>query len=549
MIEIIKNRIPTLQQKKIIEYKNNLVVLAKPGSGKTYTIAEKIRGILDESISFKGVIAISFTNKASKELKNRVLIGGVDKKGSFFDTMTTFYLMEIIYPFGVHVFGNNVEEFEVAGNNDDRQLVKEFRKKNKNLDYKQINFDQVMELAELYKQGIILIESIDAIAVHIFDFSLACRRYIKSRYSHIFIDEYQDCGFMQNQLFIRLVNLGLVGIAVGDKDQSIYGFAEKSSVYLIELASKSDFKPFYLDKNFRCHSSISNYSLRLLNGEYEVKENNDIRVIRKRVNGKEANISNFIDETLPKLKCKYGLENNNQFAVLVKSNHTGELIAKSLRTKNKFFKKTELDDDSSLWASVFKNLLMNVNSPSASTYEFVEEYYDPLDDESQFKNLYKLVEKLKNSTYIKKIEAFIECASYIYPNAKNKVSISKLEKVLSDDKSVESFTQALVDEIQIMTVHKSKGLEFPVVFHLNLHKFILPEKCNINGVWGFKDFDQCRNLHYVGVTRAEELCILVTSTERTNYSGEVKKGEPSEFFKLNNLVNYSRSWTDYYNEL
>lgn len=62
---------PTNEQKAILNYNGNTVVTANPGSGKTYTVVEKIGKVLHDLPSYKGIIAISFTNKASDELKKR----------------------------------------------------------------------------------------------------------------------------------------------------------------------------------------------------------------------------------------------------------------------------------------------------------------------------------------------------------------------------------------------------------------------------------------------------------------------------------------------
>jgi len=56
---------PTAEQKKAIDYPGSMVIIAKPGSGKTFVIAEKIRSILPVLPDYRGVIAISYTNKAS----------------------------------------------------------------------------------------------------------------------------------------------------------------------------------------------------------------------------------------------------------------------------------------------------------------------------------------------------------------------------------------------------------------------------------------------------------------------------------------------------
>lgn len=62
---------PTEQQKAILECRENLVVIAAPGSGKTFVLSEKIKNDIKELLDYQGIIAISYTNKASLELKNR----------------------------------------------------------------------------------------------------------------------------------------------------------------------------------------------------------------------------------------------------------------------------------------------------------------------------------------------------------------------------------------------------------------------------------------------------------------------------------------------
>ncbi len=78
---------PTQEQQMIIDYSRNTVVTAKPGSGKTYTVVEKIFKVLTSLPDYKGVIAISFTNKASDELKKRCNQKGISAKQSFFGTI------------------------------------------------------------------------------------------------------------------------------------------------------------------------------------------------------------------------------------------------------------------------------------------------------------------------------------------------------------------------------------------------------------------------------------------------------------------------------
>lgn len=86
-----------------------------------------------------------------------------------------------------------------------------------------------------------------------------------------------------------------------------------------------------------------------------------------------------------------------------------------------------------------------------------------------------------------------------------------------------------------MTLHKSKGLEFDIVFHLDLYEWILPKKEIQDHQSFFSDIVQDINLHYVGITRAKKCCVLCHSTKRTNYKQEQKNGNPSEFLQLKAL--------------
>lgn len=87
---------PTQEQEKVLNHNGNIVVTAKPGSGKTYTVVEKIAKVLPLLPDYQGVIAISFTNKASDELKSRCKLRGIAQKQSFFGTIDKFYISQII---------------------------------------------------------------------------------------------------------------------------------------------------------------------------------------------------------------------------------------------------------------------------------------------------------------------------------------------------------------------------------------------------------------------------------------------------------------------
>ncbi len=77
--------------------------------------------------------------------------------------------------------------------------------------------------------------SFAALSLKILNESPAAQRYIKARYSHIFIDEYQDSSLSQHQLFLKINEIGLCSIAVGDVWQSIYEFRGGNAELLLDL--------------------------------------------------------------------------------------------------------------------------------------------------------------------------------------------------------------------------------------------------------------------------------------------------------------------------
>ena len=200
----------------------------------------------------------------------------------------------------------------------------------------ELDSDLLEVIKKNYLKGIISLGLIDPIALYIFSNCKECRNYIKARYTCVFIDEYQDCGYIQNNFFIKLMDLGLIGIAVGDKDQAIYQFAGKDSKYLIDLAKKHNVKAFILDKNFRCHHNIRDYALRLLDG-VTIPHTEDQRIIHLKCKDDEKSIANAIDLFIPILKKQNIVTKNNQIAVLVRGERTGDIVSANLKNKTCVF--------------------------------------------------------------------------------------------------------------------------------------------------------------------------------------------------------------------
>lgn len=79
-----------------------------------------------------------------------------------------------------------------------------------------------------------------------------------------------------------------------------------------------------------------------------------------------------------------------------------------------------------------------------------------------------------------------------------------------------------------MTLHKSKGLEFNIVFHLDMYGWIIPAKNDINN-------KQDLNLHYVGISRTIDACYIMLGTEHFNSDGKSITATPFPFLNFSGL--------------
>lgn len=122
-------------------------------------------------------------------------------------------------------------------------------------------------------------------------------------------------------------------------------------------------------------------------------------------------------------------------------------------------------------------------------------------------------------------------AELIYPTKRNKTAIANLQTVLSSEEILSNYFPAADDEINIMTLHKSKGLEFNIVFHMDMYKWVLS-----NEYGSEEEKLQNLNLHYVGVTRAIDVCYIMLGSKRYNSKGKCYDALPSSFLEKRELA-------------
>jgi len=536
--------IPTPEQQVAIDYHDSMVAIAKPGSGKTFVIAEKIRAILPTLPNYRGVIAISYTNKASDELKARITRNGINQKASFFGTIDKFCDGEIIIPFLTQLWGKPREEIKICKI---RDLDEEEQELFSNIQSNQVSLEDLNEhldiLTSNFRNGQIFIETNGALSLYTLTHSPACQHYIKARYSHIFIDEYQDSGLEQHALFLKLKELGLIAIAVGDADQSIFGFSGKDSKYLLSIAKMDEFEHFAIDFNHRCHPSIINYSQRLLNANSSLLQTDEVRVFENSCVGAQDAIAKWIDLCIPKLIQEYGIEKYSEIGVLVRGGISGKIINDTLDVKHRYFTNHPLEEHFSLWARLFCQLLQFRFDNSITAQEIIDSS-TPILSVSEVRSTRQIISKVRNVGNDELVECMESIASVLLPNARSVEALTLLEKSIGDDLSL-YFEPSKSDEVQIMTIHKAKGLEFDIVFHLDLYEWAFPAKRprpkNDFDNPEFLSIDQDVNLHYVGITRAKKACFLCTSTKRVKENWktkelEIKNGSLSEFLKVSHLI-------------
>lgn len=495
---------PTDEQKCIIRHEGNSVITAKPGSGKTFTLVEKIARELEPLPDYKGVIAISFTNKASEELKSRCKRKGLVIKQSFFGTIDRFYISQVIIPFASHLT-NVAPDYSVVADIKETPKYASLSTLSSN-----VTAEEETLLIEALSEGYVFLQKSGEIALYILRKVPGALRYIQARFSHIFIDEYQDCGEIQHAIFLLLTSSGLIGVAVGDIDQAIYGFAQRFPEYLLSLVSNDSFKHFELSKNHRCHSSISEYSLCLYGASKNIPADKHVFLVH--VDGDEEKIAKKIDANISAIKEKYNVKNNNQVAILCRSNSTVTRLHACLHSDHKVFSDTSLDKDSSEWGRFFRDTLSACFDPEYYAVDYAENLFSEEEEPEKYRKVLALCNKIfaRNiDTISASEEDLINLAKMIYPGKSSDAAIKKLHAVISDPLLVSSYVPAAENEINLLTLHKSKGLEFNIVFHMDLYQYIVSDDWN-NPTENL----QMLNLHYVGVTRAINACFLMTGTKR-----------------------------------
>ncbi|HEJ9136403.1 TPA: ATP-dependent helicase [Serratia marcescens] len=532
----------TAEQDAAINYNESMVVTACPGSGKTTVIVEKIRRIIPTLRDYQGVIAITFTVKASDELKSRCKKNAFNTKQTFFGTIDSFCFKEIIHPFISRVWGKSDKDIQTVYNDDleeeDKDAYADIT--SSVLTTEAFTADIIDRLKALYKKGWLLMSSVGVIANHIIENSESCRKYLSVKYKGVFVDEYQDSSEPQHKLFLKLVDLGMIGTAVGDEDQSIYEFRGGNPEFVEDLKKVgSGFASFNMTVNHRCHPSISNYARRLFDDKCALIQTDEIMVRRYNIKGNQTDVAKQISKWIPNAKEKFDIKNNIDIAILVRNNTSLGYVSQGLQVPHRVYEDNPLASYSDVFSKLFTGLLHYRYNEKITSQEIISDYIKSYFSERKCRDFRRVIKQVRRARasdedLINSMQS-VSCSVYGVP-APQKI-VQALKTILSTPSIKKQFEIKDENEIQVMTLHKAKGLEFDLVFHLDLYEWVFPWRKptdNFDDPPLYPSWKQELDLHYVGITRAKKLCVLMTSTSRIK-DGGLKKGQPSRFFELPGL--------------
>ena len=380
------------QQQAALKYIDGpLLVLAGAGSGKTSVITGKIAYLVEQcGIPSRNIYAVTFTNKAAREMKDRVgkLLSGSESKGLSVSTFHNLGLSIIRYEIKTLGFKPG---FSIMDQEDCRNLLKELLVRHTDLDEKLIDNIQhtisdwknsllepgqavsaanstgeqsIAMLYERYQRALRAYNAVDfddliMIPVCLFREQPEVLAKWQQRIRYMLVDEYQDTNLAQYELVRILVKEKQALTVVGDDDQSIYAWRGARPENLMQL--QQDFpalKVIKLEQNYRSTGRILAAANQLIDNNphliqkalwSELGPGDPLRFIISDNEEREAErvVNEIIDMRL-KRRCKY-----SDFAILYRGNYQSKLMELKLQTQNipyditggqSFYAKTEIKD-------------------------------------------------------------------------------------------------------------------------------------------------------------------------------------------------------------
>lgn len=613
------------------------LVLAGAGSGKTRVITNKIAYLVQQcDYKARNIAALTFTNKAAREMKERVgqTLGRQEAKGLMVSTFHTLGLNMIRREYkalglkaGFSLFDDQdqmalLKELTEKQIDGDKDLLKQLLSTISNWKNDMLSAGDAKAHAksekeqlfafcyEMYQKQMKAYNALDFDDLILMPVLLLrdhpeVRQRWQSRIRYLLVDEYQDTNTSQ-YLFVKL----LVGersrfTVVGDDDQSIYSWrgAQPENLALLNQDFPS-LKVIKLEQNYRSTSRIlRTANILIANNPHifektlysEIPDGELLKVITAKNEEHEA------EKVVGELIAHRFLNNTayKDYAILYRGNHQSRLFEKALMQNRipykisggtSFFARAEIKD-----IMAYLRLLTNqdddnaflriVNTPRREigpvTLEKLGTYAN-MRGKSLFEASFEIgleqhlggrgLESLRRFTRwvvelsdnaergdtvaaVRQLIRDINYEDWLYESSASPKAAEMRMKNVSDlyswitadlegdnydqeEKNLKEVVQRLTlrdmmergeddddaDQVQLMTLHASKGLEFPYVYLIGTEEGILPHQTSVDE----DNVEEERRLAYVGITRAQRELTFTLCKERRQF-GELLKPEPSRF--------------------
>lgn len=638
-LETLKNELNPEQYRAVTTVNGAILIIAGAGSGKTRVITFRIAHMLDMGIPQSQILALTFTNKAAKEMSDRVKELTQRKLQNL--TVSTFHA------FGVKVLRADIdklgyrENFSIYDETDRTALIKECGRELKfspdALDiYKisqlfsniktgrknwQTENDMYRQLYDCYQEGLKLYNAVDfddliVLPIKLFRENPDVLERYRERFKYIMVDEFQDTSHQQYELMHLLADENVA--VVGDDDQSIYSW--RGADYQNIINFEKDFKvtEIRLEQNYRSTGTI----LDAANG---VISHNTNRKDKKLWSGKgegkpieiympenETEEANFIAESIQGIAIEEK-KTYDDFGVLIRANTQSRYIEEAFLQANipytmsggtSFFERKEIkdiisylrvianhDDDinllriinvprrgigraaiqvineeaeklgSTLWTAIQSLVQTEDSAASENLKEDLQDFVNLIESNRQkllsgrglSKKVREMVEEINYKDYLiteysksekavrfklKNIELLLEMMERweIDPDNMNPSLFNYLNRItlMSRDNGDDENDKG---KVNLMTIHASKGLEFPVVFIAGAEEGLIPHQRSVDENSG--NVEEERRLFYVAITRAREK-LIISSCQKRRKMQTIIECEPSRFLDEipQNLVEY-----------
>ncbi|WP_103663653.1 ATP-dependent helicase [Gracilimonas amylolytica] len=615
------------QQKQAVTHTDGpLLIVAGAGSGKTRVLTYRIAYLLQQyKAAPEQILALTFTNKAAREMKERIrnLIG--DKATKLW--MGTFHsIFSKILRFEADKIGYG-SDFTIYDSNDSQTVVKQILQE-LNFDPKEIKPKTIHNKISDSKNQLITADTfqekfisstLDDITARVYkiynkrlkqsnamDFDDLLVKPIElfqkhpeilekyqDRFKYILIDEYQDTNHAQYKVTRMLADKYENICVVGDDAQSIYSFrgADISNI----LNFKEDYEDATqvpLEQNYRstkailqCADSIIKQNTKQLDKTLWTEQDYGERITLLE-NFDERDEANRIASHIQNLKMREGYK-NNEFAILYRTNYQSRVFEEALRRKDltyqlvgglSFYQRKEIKDVLAYLTLLVNphdetNLLRIINEPSrgignksiqdlikqareegSSIWSIIQnveqlDVYKPA--KARVREFVDMINNLRHNlengaTLTDTTRSVLEQSGYMralveensHESMMRRDNIIELQNAISyfekgkSNASLSAFLQEIslitdqdkFDEnkpaITLMTVHASKGLEFPVVFIVGLEENLFPMGARNN----FDvDIEEERRLFYVAITRAEQRLYFSHCRSRFKFGEETRQ--------------------------